>query len=336
VNPEKYLIVGPSWVGDMVMAQSLCKVLKAQQPEAEIEVLAPPWSEALLARMPEVSASVVQPLGHGQLGLFARYQLGKQLRGRGYTQALVLPNSFKSALVPFWARIPRRTGYVGEWRYGLLNDARVLQPQVLRRTVDRFVALALPVAAALPTLPIPRLQAFGPGGQAACAKFGLNGDRPVLGLCPGAEYGPAKRWPTAHYAAVARQHLRGGGQVWLFGSAKDALVGAQIAVEAGAGCVDLCGRTSLAEAIDLLALTSAVVSNDSGLMHVAAALDKPLVALYGSSDPGFTPPLSPRARVLSLHLPCSPCFKRECPLGHLQCLTDLTPAQVNVALAALQ
>jgi len=320
----------------MVMAQSLCKVLKAQQPEASIEVLAPPWSAALLARMPEVSASVVQPLGHGQLGLFARYQLGKHLRGRGYTQALVLPNSFKSALVPFWARIPRRIGYVGEWRYGLLNEARVLQPQVLRRTVDRFVALALPVAAALPTLPIPRLQASGPGGQAACAKLGLSVDRPVLGLCPGAEYGPAKRWPTAHYAAVARQHLRSGGQVWLFGSAKDAPVGAQIAAEAGAGCVDLCGRTSLAEAIDLLALTSAVVSNDSGLMHVAAALDKPLVALYGSSDPGFTPPLSPRARVLSLNLSCSPCFKRECPLGHLHCLTDLTPDQVNRTLAALQ
>ncbi|OGI37643.1 MAG: lipopolysaccharide heptosyltransferase II, partial [Candidatus Muproteobacteria bacterium RBG_16_64_10] len=246
-------------------------------------------------------------------------------------------NSLKSALVPWFARIPRRTGYVGELRFGLLNDARRLDRRRLPQTVQRFVALGLPAdAQSPPAIPSPRLAVQDADIEAALARLELaRPTRPLLALCPGAEYGPAKRWPAEHFAAVARAKIAQGWSVWLFGSDKDAPVTATIRAMLGAHCIDLAGRTRLAEAIDLLALATQVVSNDSGLMHVAAALERPLVAVYGSSDPGFTPPLSPRAQVVSRRLACSPCFKRECPYGHYDCLRGLHPEQVLAALAAL-
>jgi heptosyltransferase-2 len=149
-----------------------------------------------------------------------------------------------------------------------------------------------------------------------------------LALCPGAEYGPAKRWPVAYYAEVARKKIDQGWQVWLFGSNKDKADAEQINNEASGLCSDFTGRTTLAEAVDLMSLAHTVVSNDSGLMHVAAALNKNLIAIYGSSDPGFTPPLNDNAQVISLNLDCAPCFKRDCPLGHTNCLTGITPEQV--------
>lgn len=315
----------------MVMAQSLFKVLRDRNPDVAIDVLAPAWSRPLLARMPEVRAAIDMPLGHGQLQFGLRRRLGISLRERRYEQAILLPNSLKSALTPFFARIPRRTGFVGELRYGLLNDVRKLDKSRLTMTVQRFVALALADGAALPDFPNPELVV--PQGGAAGAMQALNlaiGDARVLGLCPGAEYGPAKRWP--HYAELARDYLARGWRVWLFGSDKDRAVTDAISA-AAPGCDDLAGRTQLAQAIDLLARCDAVVSNDSGLMHVAAAVGRPLVAIYGSSDPGFTPPLTGRAEIVRLGLDCSPCFERECPLGHLNCLHDIKPADIDAALA---
>ncbi|MDM8547007.1 lipopolysaccharide heptosyltransferase II [Candidatus Venteria ishoeyi] len=324
------LIIGPSWVGDMVMAQSLFKVLKQQSPERAIDVLAPAWSLPLLERMPEVRNAICQPVGHGKLALGVRYQLAKSLRKTAYQQALVLPNSLKSALIPFWANIPQRRGYVGELRYFLLNQARKLDKNELTRTVDRFVALALPENAPLPKpLPIPALQISPAAVQRALNSFGLQQDKPILALCPGAEYGPAKCWPPEHFAEVAQHQLEQGWQIWLFGSEKDRATAETINQLTGGSCQNLCGKTSLAQAIDLLSIAHSVISNDSGLMHVAAALNRPLVALYGSSDPGFTPPLSENAHILSLDLDCSPCFKRQCPLGHLACLSDILPQDVS-------
>ena len=172
---------------------------------------------------------------------------------------------------------------------------------------------------------------------AALARLGIDAPaNPVLALCPGAEYGPAKRWPAAYFAEVAKDRLDQGWDVWLFGSHKDQAVAAEIQQLLGGRCIDLSGRTQLGEAIDLMSLAAVVVSNDSGLMHVAAALGRNLVALYGSSDPGFTPPLNDNARILRLGLSCSPCFQRECPLGHLKCLRDLDPSQVLQAMASFQ
>lgn len=335
----KILIVGPSWVGDMVMAQTLFSVLKQRHPEALLEVLAPDWSRPLLERMPEVTKAIVMPIGHGALQLSTRYGLGLALKKHQYDQAIVLPNSFKSALIPCFAGIEQRTGWRGEMRYGLLNDIRLLNKARYPLMVQRFVALALPAGSDLPEIPPPRLRVDPQNVAAAMARFNLHQQQPILALCPGAEFGEAKRWPTGHYASVAQAKLAEGWQVWLFGSEKDAAVAEQIREalpqELQARCLNLAGQTRLADAVDLLSVADAVVSNDSGLMHIAAALDRPLVVVYGSSSPEFTPPLNKEVRILRTGIECSPCFKRVCPLGHLKCLQELGPEQVLAALAAL-
>lgn len=330
------LVVGPAWVGDMVMAQSLFITLRQRRPAPEVDVIAPAWSLPLLERMPEVRRAIPLPVAHGELALGKRWRLGRSLRQRGYQQAIVLPRSAKAALPVLAAGVPRRTGYKGEHRYGLLNDIRPLDRKALYRTVDRFVALGHEADAPLPPpTPEPRLAVTADGRRQARSELGLAGDdAPVLALCPGAEYGPAKRWPPEYFAEVARERLAAGWQVWLFGSDKDQPITGGIA-KAAPGCTDLAGRTTLAQAIDLLASAAVVVSNDSGLMHVAAATGRPVVALYGSSDPGYTPPLSAHARILYLGLDCSPCFQRECPLGHLNCLRRMQPDRVLEAITAL-
>ncbi len=333
------LIIGPSWVGDMVMAQTLFVCLKRQYPDCQIDVLAPEWSRPLLERMPEVREALSFPLGHGALELATRRRIGQQLRGR-YDQAILLPNSLKSALVPYFAGIPKRTGWRGELRFGLLNDIRTLDKARYPLMIERFMALAYAPGADLPKpYPEPRLAIDPASREAALERFGLTLDRPVLALCPGAEFGEAKRWPAGHYAKVADARLRQGWQVWLFGSQKDASGGEEIREWVTPGLDDdvynLAGRTSLAEAIDLLSCASAVISNDSGLMHVAAALDRPLVAVYGSTSPGFTPPLASQVEVVRLGLECSPCFDRTCRFGHYDCLRLLQPSQVQEALGRL-
>lgn len=330
---DNILVVGPAWVGDMVMAQSLFIALKQRNPDCRIDVLAPAWSQGLLEHMPEVGRTISLPLGHGSFAPLTRIRLGLQLRPQHYRQAIVLPNSWKSALTPFFARIPLRSGYIGEVRYGLLNDARRLNRGRLSMTVQRFVALAQPANAKLPpAYPLPRLAVSAAQQHAIRSKFALHDISPVLALCPGAEYGPAKRWPAEHYAELAQRARKLNWQIWLFGSDKDQPVTAGINALTGGICHDFSGRTTLGEAVELLSLTDAVVSNDSGLMHVAAALNKKLVAIYGSSDPGFTPPLNADATIVDLNLPCSPCFLRECPLQHTRCLYDITPDQIMQAL----
>lgn len=317
----------------MVMAQSLFMTLKQQQPEISIDVLAPAWSKPLLARMPEVSEAVEMPLTHGEFAFARRRALGHALRERHYSRAIVLPRSWKSALVPFFAGIPRRTGYHGEQRFILLNDRRHLDKQSLPMTVHRFNALAADSQPMTPpVVPQPELKIDASGIEQALQAQGLNRDRRILVMCPGAEYGPAKRWPAEHFAAVASHYLAQGWQVWLLGSDKDRAVTAEINQLTNARCADLAGKTALGAAIDLMSLADYVVSNDSGLMHVAASLGRPLIALYGSSDPGFTPPLSAKASIIRLGLECSPCFKRDCPLGHTDCLVKIEPARVIKAI----
>ncbi len=337
-KPSKILIVGPAWVGDMVMAQSLFKWLKQHNPEVIIDVLAPEWTNALVQRMPEVNQGLISPFRHGKLQLLQRHTLGRQLCQNKYRQAIVLPNSFKAALVPFWAKIPLRTGWRGECRGWLLNDVRHLNKNKMPRMVERFVALGLPDQTDLPkTLPQPSLKTSPEMIAAALQKLHLSlSNQPVLALCPGAEFGPSKRWPPQHFAAVANAKIDQGWQVWIFGSKQDHAVGETIKsfvpANKRAQVSNLAGQTTLPEAIDLLSLATAAVSNDSGLMHIAAALQRPLVAIYGSSSPHFTPPLTEQVRILSLNLPCSPCFERECPLQHLNCLTLLQPEQVLASL----
>jgi heptosyltransferase-2 len=346
----KILVVGPSWVGDMVMAQSLFKALRdkfASQP-VTLDVLAPAWTHALLSAMPEVDTAIPMPLGHGSFGLAKRYQLGKSLRATQYTHAYVLPNSWKSALIPWFAKIPKRIGWRGELRWGLLNDCRKLLKKRFPYMVQRFVALAeeKPSVSGRPleNIQFPSMQVSKQSVEKTLKKFIPQAEqelKPLLSLCPGAEFGPSKQWPAAYYATIAKHYVRAGWRVCILGSINDAPIANEIGnnvnhtAEGQQHCLVLAGKTQLQEAIELLASSTAVVSNDSGLMHIAAALNKPVVAIFGSTDPSFTPPLTAHAKMIESSVSCRPCFERTCPLKHHQCMQTVYPVQVIDALESL-
>jgi heptosyltransferase-2 len=329
------LVVGPSWVGDMVMTQSLVSTLAAEGRASAVDVLAPAWSAPLIRRMPGVRDAIELPVDHGELALRARWRVGRDLARRGYRRALVLPRSFKSALVPLFAGIPERVGYRGEMRYGLLNDVRPLDPAVLTQTAQRFVSLGLARGAPLPpAVPEPRLAVDQSNRLRLLSELGLAPSPPVVGIMPGAEYGPAKCWPIERFGELAARITRAGRQVWILGSGKDAPSGAAIAAACERGAVNLCGRTRLEDVVDLLSLAPVAVTNDSGLMHVAAAVGAHVIAIYGSSTPAYTPPLTRRATVVYRGLTCSPCFARECPLGHFQCMLGIGVQEIHAATEA--
>ncbi|MEP7180841.1 MAG: lipopolysaccharide heptosyltransferase II [Betaproteobacteria bacterium] len=328
---ERVLLVAPSWVGDAILSEPLVALLRDPYEDPIVDVLAPAWCAPVYARMRGVGRIIETTTGHGRLDWKARRTLARTLRAHHYTRAFVLPNSWKSALIPWLARIPRRTGYRGEGRWGLLNDVRKLDRKALPRLVDRFVALAANAGALVPFPPEPVLVPDAANRAAAMRALHLRPTKPVAILCPGAEYGPAKRWPPTHFAELAARFTADGMDVWLVGSPNDKLAAAsvlQAAGEAARRILDLTGRTDIGTAIDLLSIAKVVVSNDSGLMHAAAAVGAPLVALFGSSSPVYTPPISAQATVAKIDIACSPCFKRECPLKHFKCMRDLAPVTV--------
>ncbi len=326
----RILIVAPAWIGDMVMTDTLVQNLRRRHHDAEIHLLAPSATRSVAERLEGVQAVHELKAGHGELALGERWRFANMLCALRFDWAIVLPNSLKSALIPWFAGIPRRTGWLGEQRRGLLNDWRRLDEAVLPLQIERFMALGIEATESLTRpYPEPRLRADKNAALQVATALKLNLDAPITVLCPGAEYGPAKRWPSEHYAVVARHVIEGGGEAWLMGGHKDVDVCNEIVAQVGkAGVQVLAGKTRLGEAIDLMSLATRVICNDSGLMHVAAALGVPVTAIYGSTSPDFTPPLSPQAKVVRLGLSCSPCFKRECPLGHLNCLRTLTPDRV--------
>lgn len=341
------LIIGPSWVGDMIMSHSLYQQLKQQYLNCQIDVMAPNWCKPLLARMPEVRKAIEMPLGHGKFALYERYRLGKALRHQ-YDMAIVLPNSLKSAFIPFFAKIPCRRGWKGESRYILLNDLRANKKDY-PMMVQRYVALAFESNAVPKADDIPVLKPYlvvEPQQQTATFKTfkkqtALLGGRPIIGFCPGAEFGPAKRWPHYHYAALAKMLIEQGYAVELFGSLKDMDAGEQIRhalpFELQPFCLNLAGQTNLNQAVDLLANCTAVVTNDSGLMHVAAATDRPLVALYGPTSPTYTPPLSEKAVIIRLIEGDLIKVRKstDSTEGYHQSLIDITPDMVMEKLHIL-
>jgi heptosyltransferase-2 len=327
----KSLVIAPQWIGDAVMTEPLLRRLAARGERLTVGAL--PWVAPVYRAMPQVTEVMEFPFAHGGLQWAARRAMAKTLRGC-FDTAYVCPNSLKSALIPWWAGIPKRVGYSGEVRWGLLNQRLPNPPEGARPPMVAFYS-ALSGEAGLDA-DQPQLQlARGAAAQA----LGAQGLPPqgFYVLAPGAEYGPAKRWPAAHFATLASQLTL---PVLLLGSGKDAEVCAEIASAVNTHqpghCVDLAGKTSLDQAIALIASAKAMVSNDSGLMHVAAAFGVPQVAVFGSSSPLHTPPLSDKATVLWLKndpsyqppLDCAPCFARECPLGHTRCLNDIAPVRV--------
>ncbi|HSH57382.1 MAG TPA: lipopolysaccharide heptosyltransferase II [Halomonas sp.] len=331
---ERILVVGPSWVGDMVMAQSLLMTLRSRHPDCTLAVMAPGWSLPILERMPEVDEALALDVAHGQFGWSVRREAARGLRGR-FDRAIVLPRSWKSALVPFLAGIPRRVGFHGEQRYGVLTERRRLDKSVLDQTVKRFISLGLPAEESATggfSIPQPRLMVDADNQADLREHLGLS-SAPVIGMMPGAEYGPAKQWPLEHFRSLAEALVAEGFEVRVLGGPKDAEAGEAIA-EGLAGAHNLCGKTRLADAVDLLADCEQVVTNDSGLMHVAAAVGTRVQALYGSSSPAYTPPLTDNAEIHYLAVECSPCFERICPLGHTRCLVEMAPERVHRAIQA--
>ncbi|MCD9529320.1 lipopolysaccharide heptosyltransferase II [Photobacterium carnosum] len=340
----KILIIGPSWIGDMVMSQCLYIELKKQHPDCIIDVMAPGWCKTVLARMPEINQTIEMPLNHGDFNFFARYQLGKILRDNHYDHAYILPNSAKSALIPFFANIPTRTGWKGEMRYGLLNDLRN-NKKSFNLMIERYISLAHPASAmtgsgCLTDMPFPTLTVDTNNQQQVIEKFNINQNRTSIALCPGAAYGSAKCWPIDHYTSVAKSLIEAGCNILLFGSDNEKKLTDQIekslSNDAQHYCHNLAGKTSLTDVIDLLASSSTVIGNDSGLMHVAAAVQCNVVALYGPTTPNYTPPLTDKKVILHTDISCRPCFKRECPLKHNKCMTEISPQQVIAAINNLK
>ncbi|NOQ94207.1 MAG: lipopolysaccharide heptosyltransferase II [Methylophaga sp.] len=324
---KKILIIGPSWIGDMVMAQSLFKALKADNPNATIDVLALAWTKPLLDRMPEVNKAITMPISHGVFGWKMRKQIGHELRQEQYDQAIVLPNSWKSALIPWFANIPVRTAWRGEMRYGLINDLRVLDKETVPMMVQRYVSLAYPASQSniAPSYPAPLMIAED---IKATFQISQNANQQRLIFCPGAEFGPAKQWPSSHFADLASTHLEQGWQLLILGSEADKKISEEIIgyipSEYQNSVFNLCGKTALSDAIDLLGTADLVVSNDSGLMHITAALQKNLTVIYGPTSPSFTPPLASNSHIVQLDVECGPCFQKSCPEGHHKCMRDLT------------
>jgi heptosyltransferase-2 len=332
------LIIGPSWIGDTVMAQSLFKLLKQEHPESAIDILAPTRTIILASRMPEIRHAIEAPFTHFKFSPIKHYVLAKQLRQNNYAQAIILPNSFKSAITPWLAGIKKRTGWLGETRYFVLNDIRHLDKNKYPLMIERYIALGLPANTVLSKpYPYPKLEISIESRHALLKQYtNLNPSRPILAMCIGAEYGPSKCWPAEYFATVANQKIKDGWDIWLVGSNKESENAKKIIQLSNQQCQDLTGRFSLLEMIDLFSLVSGVITNDTGLMHIAAALNKPLLALYGSSSPNFTPPLCENAIILKLNMQCQPCFKRTCSFNHYDCMKNLKPEIVLAEISHWQ
>ncbi|MES3022406.1 MAG: lipopolysaccharide heptosyltransferase II [Pseudomonadota bacterium] len=329
------LVISPNWIGDAVMAQPLLQMLARRHPDRPIDVLAPPSVAPVWRAMAEVDSVLETPFKHGPLQLKERWKYAKVLRARGYKDAYVLPNTLKYALIPWLAGIPVRVGYKGEMRYGLLN---VMHHDSVppRPMVPFYAALAqAPQEPLRADVPRPRLQVGEQQIVDACARAGIARSQPLVVFAPGAEFGAAKRWPTSHFAALAGAIVEANpqAQVALLGSPKDKEVCDEIVAQARSQAVfNLAGATRLDEAVALIARADAVVSNDSGLLHIASALNRPVIALYGPTDPDHAPPFSDIAQSLSLRLACAPCRQRECPLGHHDCMQKMDSGMVWQAL----
>jgi len=333
----KILVVGPSWVGDAVMAQSLYKIISRNGEQ--IEVLSPTWSEGILSRMSEVRDTIISPFKHGEFSLRKRKSLGVSLQNRGYDQAIILTNSLKSSLVPFFANIPQRTGWLGEFRYGLINDVRYFNKNTNSLMIEQFSVLG-PKGEIFKNedIPYPRLNIDLINLEKLKNKFKIQDKEPIIALCPGAEFGPAKRWPVSYYSVIAEEYLSQGWTVIILGSERDALIAKEIEASVSLECnlYNLAGKTSLVDAVDILSFANIVLTNDSGLMHIAAAVETPLVALYGPTSPNFTPPLNIKARVIKKTSGFSKKRTGKMENGYDFGLYDIKPQEVLFELESLR
>ncbi len=324
------LIVPYMWIGDFVRCHSVVKLLRMRFPGRPIDILATTLCAPLADYMPGLRQAIVEDLPRSRLGLARQFKLAKRLEREGYGTALIMPRTWKSTLAPYFAGIPERTGFVGEARFILLNDLRRGERK-LPRMVDRCAALALPPGAKLPSeWPLPELQVGAAEAAAWRQSRGLSAEtRPVVALAPGA-VGPSKRWPSAAYAALTRRLLADGLAVWVLGGPGEKLLAGEIVGDTAAR--DLTGH-DLRDAILALASAAVAVSNNSGLLHVAAALGTPSIGIFGPTSPWHWGPLNPLAATIETknELSCRPCHKPVCRLGHHRCMSEIAPDDVIAA-----
>lgn len=333
----KILVIAPVWVGDLVMSQTLFMQLKNKYKDAlQLDIFASELTQDLVMRMPQVHQVLINPFKHGKLSLIKRIVLGVKLRAESYDEVIILPSTLKSAVTPFFAKIKKRTGFIGESRYWLINNIYKLDKKQLPRMIDRYCALAND-GIKPSNIKYPELKIDTKNQWVLVHKFVIDIAKPIIAFCPAAEYGPAKRWLPEHFATLADLLFNMGYQILLFGGGKDKDLGQQIinlAINQD-NILNLCGKTSLTDVADLLTLSKCVVTNDSGLMHISCAVQANVVAIYGSSSPNFTPPLSDTTKILRVKLECSPCFKRTCRFGHYNCLRFVAPFDVLTAIKEL-
>lgn len=326
---ENILVITPSWVGDCIMIQPFLALLKKHFTSCKITILAPPWTIDLTRHMIDADDFIECPIPWKKWQIKQRWEMAQEIKKHHFTRAYILPKSIQSALIPFWAKIPIRIGFLGKLRYGLLTHIHPLNPGDMPCVVARFSSLAYDDPSSAPEDgPLPKLFSLENNRRRLLQKLSLFTSQPVIALCPDAEFGPSKEWPIEHFIQIASYYGIRGYQIWILGSEKAQAYGDQIVQEADTG-INLCGKATLNEIIDLLGLCNIVISNDSDLMYASIALNRPTIALYGSSTPDRTPLFAQNAHTISVNLPCSPCFRRQCPFKHTNCMAQISPALVK-------
>ena len=316
---EKLLIIPQNWLGDIVMSQTLLKKVKSENPNTVIDILVNSTFKSLVERMPEINKAVILDSGHKELGLLKRLDLARRIKGN-YDQSIVLSRSIKSALIPYFAKIPIRTGELGESRYILINDLKKFTKGDRRKTAFRYVSMFSKKEEVLDKKYYPSLQSDPENMKILSDKYKLNLDKKIIIFAPGAAFGPSKMWPVEKFKELGEK-LNKDFFILILGSNNEKNIGDKIVTNKN--MINLCGETTITEAVDLMHISEFCVSNDSGLMHLASATNTKSISIYGATSPELTPPLTSNKEIHYRGISCSPCFEKKCKYGHYNCLVEI-------------
>mgnify|MGYP001240106778 FL=1 len=317
---QKLLIIPQNWLGDIVMTQTLLKKIKSNNPKTSIDILVNSSLKNLVERMPEINKVIILDCNHRELGLFKRLRLAKEIKKSSYDRSIVLSRSLKSSLIPYFAKIPIRTGELGELRYLLINDLKEFSKESRRKTASRYISMYSDNNEELSENYYPSLDSNSENIKNLSEKYDLKKDKKVIIFAPGAAFGPSKMWPVNKFRELGKK-LNNDFKILILGSNNEKSIGNDIVTNKN--MVNLCGKTSIADAVDLMHISKFCVSNDSGLMHLAAATNTKSISIYGSTSPDFTPPLTKNKDIHYKGMSCSPCFEKKCKYGHYNCLVDI-------------
>lgn len=317
---QKLLIIPQNWLGDIVMSQTLLKKIKSDNPKTSIDILVNSSLKNLVERMPEINKVIILDCNHRELGLFKRLRLAKEIKKSSYDRSIVLSRSLKSSLIPYFAKIPIRTGELGELRYLLINDLKEFSKESRRKTASRYISMYSDNNEKLSENYYPSLDSNSENIKNLSEKYDLKKDKKVIIFAPGAAFGPSKMWPVNKFRELGKK-LNNDFKILILGSNNEKSIGNDIVTNKN--MVNLCGKTSIADAVDLMHISKFCVSNDSGLMHLAAATNTKSISIYGSTSPDFTPPLTKNKDIHYKGMSCSPCFEKKCKYGHYNCLVDI-------------